>query len=441
MVKNAKKINIITLGCSKNLADSEQFAFQATAAGYEVVHNSDKSDFEIAFVNTCGFINDAKEESINTILELVNLKNSENNIRKKKNRLHKIVVFGCLAERYKSELKNEIPEVDIYIGNFDIIELMKILESNPDKSTKFNRVLDSPGHFAYLKISDGCNRNCSFCAIPIIKGKYVSRNPEDIIEEAVQLSKMGVKELILIAQDLCFYGYDIKKEFLLPDLITALSRINGIEWIRLQYLYPFLFPEKLLDVIADNPKVCKYIDIPLQHISDRVLKKMNRDCTKKETIDLLDKIRAKVPNASIRTTMLVGHPGEGDKEFQELVDFIKEQKFERLGVFTYSEEEGTNAAECYKDNLSSETKNLRAEILMETQSVISGELNAKKCGNIFKVIIDSQEDDYYIGRTEFDSVEVDNEVIVTSEDKLVVGNFYDVKITGYGDYELYGKKI
>ncbi|MDD3740266.1 MAG: 30S ribosomal protein S12 methylthiotransferase RimO [Bacteroidales bacterium] len=441
MVKNAKKINIITLGCSKNLTDSEQFAFQAAAIGYEVVHNSDKSDFDIAFINTCGFINDAKEESINTILELVNLKNNNNKKRNNKNRLKKIVVFGCLAERYMSELKSEIPEVDAYIGNYDIVELMKVLESNPIQSSKYDRIFDSPGYYAYLKISEGCNRTCSFCAIPLIKGKYVSRKPEDIVEEAKNLAKNGVKELILIAQDLCFYGYDLKKEFLLPELVSSLSKIDGIEWIRLHYLYPFLFPEKLLDVIAENPKVCKYIDIPLQHISDKVLKKMNRASTKQEIVDLLDRIRTKIPNAAIRTTMLVGHPGEGEKEFKELVDFIKEQKFDRLGVFTYSEEEGTKAAECYKEIISSETKNIRAELVMEVQNIISAELNAKKCGNIYKVIIDSKENDFYIGRTEFDSVEVDNEVIITSDEKLSIGEFYNVEITGFDDYELYGKKI
>jgi ribosomal protein S12 methylthiotransferase len=441
MVKNAKKINIITLGCSKNLTDSEQFAFQAAAAGYEVVHNSDKLDFDIAFINTCGFINDAKEESINTILELVNLKKTRNKGHKNEGKDIKIVVFGCLAARYESELRAEIPEVDFYAGNYNLDQLTQIIDSIPDKDTIYNRIPESNGHYAYLKISEGCNRNCSFCAIPLIKGKYISRKPEDIIEEANLLAKTGVKELILIAQDLSFYGYDINKEFLLPDLVTKLSEIEGIEWIRLQYLYPFLFPEKLLDVIADNPKVCKYIDIPLQHISDKILKNMNRGCTKQEVVDLLAKIRTKIPNATIRTTMLVGHPGEGEDEFDELLDFVKEQKFDRLGVFTYSEEEGTKAAETYKDDISTKTKNARADILMAEQSLISNELNSQKCGKIYKVIIDSQEGEFYIGRTEFDSVEVDNEVIVTTDEKLVIGSFYNVEITGFDTYELYGKKI
>ncbi|HOZ29961.1 MAG TPA: 30S ribosomal protein S12 methylthiotransferase RimO [Bacteroidales bacterium] len=441
MVKNAKKINIITLGCSKNLTDSEQFAFQLSNAGYKVVHNSDKTDFQIAFINTCGFINDAKEESINTIIELVNLKKQRDKYKNKKIKLEKIIVFGCLVQRYEKELKAEIPEVDFYVGNYNAEQLLQIVELKQDKRTAYNRIPDSAGHYAYLKIAEGCNRNCSFCAIPLIKGKYVSRKVVDILEEARILTKTGVKELILIAQDLCFYGYDFEKEFLLPELVNSLCEIDGIEWIRLQYLYPFLFPEKLLDVIADNPKVCKYIDIPLQHISDKVLKKMNRACTKQEIVDLLDRIRTKIPDATIRTTMLVGHPGEGKKEFNELMEFVKEQRFDRLGVFTYSQEEGTKAAVDYKDIISSAVKEKRAEILMNEQSKISNELNANKVGKIFKVIIDSKDTDFYIGRTEYDSVEVDNEVIVNCDEKLEIGEYYDVKINGFDDFDLYGEKI
>jgi ribosomal protein S12 methylthiotransferase len=432
MAKIAKKINIITLGCSKNLTDSEQFAAQAAAAGFEVVHNSQVSDFEIAFVNTCGFINDAKEESINTILELVDLKANK--------KLKKIVVFGCLAERYFSELKTEIPEVDVFVGNYDLQKLMDSIESTAIDNN-YDRVFDSEGHYAFLKIAEGCNRNCAFCAIPLFKGKFVSRDMSDIIQEAEFLAAKGVKELILIAQDVSYYGYDLNKNLQLPDLVERLNCIEGIEWIRLHYLYPFMFPARLLDVISENSKVCKYIDIPLQHISDKVLKAMNRGGTKQETITLLDKIRQQIPNAVIRTTMLVGHPGEGEEEFQELLDFVKEQRFDRLGVFTYSEEEGTRAAANHEDSIPQEVKEERAQALMDIQREISAELNMARIGKIFKVIVDRKELDYYVGRTEFDSVEVDNEVIITSDEELLIGSFYNVKINSSGDYELFGEKI
>lgn len=431
MAKIAKKINIITLGCSKNLVDSEQFAALAVKAGYKVEHNSHKKDFEIAFVNTCGFINDAKEESINTILELTELKSS--------GKLEKIVVFGCLAERYLNELKSEIPEVDIYSGNYNVAQLLEVI--NSENNTGYDRVFDSPGHYAYLKIAEGCNRSCAFCAIPLFKGNYVSRSKDEIIEEAKFLVGKGVKEIILIAQDLSYYGYDFEKKFILPELVEAICAIDGIEWVRLHYLYPFLFPEMLLDVIADNPKVCKYIDIPLQHISDNVLKAMNRGGTRKETVKLLDMIRERIPNAAIRTTMLVGHPGEDEEAFEELVDFVNEQRFERLGVFTYSEEEGTKAAKNFKDEIPQEVKELRAERLMEIQQQISAELNTLKIGKTYKVIVDRQELDYYVGRTEFDSVEVDNEVIINSKEELYPGQFVNVKITHTGDFELFGEKI
>lgn len=432
MAKIAKKINIITLGCSKNLVDSEQFASQAVIAGYQVVHNSQNSDFDIAFVNTCGFINDAKEESINTILELVDLKNNK--------KLEKIVVFGCLAERYTDELKAEIPEVDVFAGNYDLQKLMETIESEGDEKN-YDRIFDSAGHYAYLKIAEGCNRSCAFCAIPLFKGKFVSRDMSEIIKEAEFLAAKGVKELILIAQDLSFYGYDFEKKLLLPELVEKLSLIDGIEWIRLHYLYPFMFPDRLLDVIAGNPKVCKYIDIPLQHISDKVLKAMNRGGTKQETIALLDKIRLQIPDAVIRTTMLVGHPGEGEAEFEELLDFVKEQKFDRLGVFTYSEEEGTRAAANFEDSIPQEVKDERAQILMDVQRDISAELNVARTGKIFKVIIDRKELDYFVGRTEYDSVEVDNEVIITTKEDLQPGSFCNVKINSSGDYELFGEKI
>jgi ribosomal protein S12 methylthiotransferase len=432
MDKIAKKINIITLGCSKNIVDSEQFAAQAVSRGFKVVHNSNKYNFDIAFVNTCGFINDAKEESINTILELVNAKNNK--------KLKKIVVFGCLAQRYFNELKKEIPEVDILLGNYNLTKLLDSLDVLEQAENKFERVFDSPGHFAYLKIAEGCNRNCSFCAIPLFKGKYISREFSDIIAEAKHLAKMGVKELLIIAQDVSYYGYDLKKEFLLPELVEELSKIKGIEWIRLHYLYPFLFPDKLIDVIANNPKVCKYIDIPLQHITDNMLTAMNRGGTKMQTVELMNKIREKIPEMVIRTTMLVGHPSETQEDFIELVEFIKEQKFDRLGVFTYSEEEGTNSAKRFKDEISDEIKTERSDILMEIQREISNELNSKKLGKEYKVIIDRIEGENYIGRTEYDSVEVDNEVIISSAKKMKIGEFYNVKIVGFDDYELYGEK-
>jgi len=430
MDKIAKKINIITLGCSKNLVDSEQFAAQARIAGYNVVHNSSDLDFQIAIVNTCGFINDAKEESINMILQLANLKENQE--------LEKLIVFGCLTERYMDDLKAEIPEVDVFIGNYDVNALLDSLQIDFVEDKKYDRLYDSPGHYAYLKIAEGCNRKCAFCAIPGIKGKYVSRQMADILTEAKQLADDGVKEFILICQDLSYYGYDIDRKFLLPELVEELSKIEGVEWIRLHYLYPFLFPEKLIDVITNNPKVCKYIDIPLQHITDRVLSAMNRGGTKQQTIELLAKFRAKMPDAVIRTTMLVGHPQETEEGFNELLEFVAEQKFDRLGVFTYSEEEGTSAADKFEDDVPESVKFEREERLMELQREISYNLNSKKVGKIFKVILDREEEEGFIGRTEFDSVEVDNEVIIESTEKLKIGEFYNVEITGFEDYELFG---
>ncbi len=430
MDKIAKKINIITLGCSKNLVDSEQFAAQARIAGYNVVHNSSDLDFQIAIVNTCGFINDAKEESINMILQLANLKENQE--------LEKLIVFGCLTERYMDDLKAEIPEVDVFIGNYDVNALLDSLQIDFVEDKKYDRLYDSPGHYAYLKIAEGCNRKCAFCAIPGIKGKYVSRQMADILTEAKQLADDGVKEFILICQDLSYYGYDIDRKFLLPELVAELSKIEGVEWIRLHYLYPFLFPEKLIDVITNNPKVCKYIDIPLQHITDRVLSAMNRGGTKQQTIELLAKFRAKMPDAVIRTTMLVGHPQETEEDFNELLEFVAEQKFDRLGVFTYSEEEGTSAADKFEDDVPESVKFEREERLMELQREISYNLNSKKVGKIFKVILDREEEEGFIGRTEFDSVEVDNEVIIESTEELKIGEFYNVEITGFEDYELFG---
>ena len=427
------KVNIVTMGCSKNLVDSEKLAAQLVANGYEVVFDSECTDAEIAFVNTCGFINDAKEESINAILKLAG--------EKETSKLKKIVVFGCLSARYYDDLKAELPEVDFMCGNYNIDELLAFLGKKSDESKANSRVSSAAGHYAYLKISEGCVRNCAFCAIPLFKGKYVSRKMDDIIAEAENLAKSGVKELILIAQDLCYYGYDMEHRFMLPELVERLSEIDGIEWIRLHYLYPFLFPERLLDVIRDNPKVCKYIDIPLQHISDKVLSGMHRGGDKKQTVALLDKIRKTIPEAVIRTTMLVGFPNEGGAEFEELVEFVKEQKFDRLGVFTYSEEDGTAAASEFSDVVPQDVKDERAERIMEIQQEISLQSNLAKVGKTFRVLIDYIEDDMFVGRTEFDSVEVDNEVLFPYSDEYKVGDFVNVKIDDASEYELYGTAI
>jgi ribosomal protein S12 methylthiotransferase len=433
MPKIAKKINIITLGCSKNVVDSEQFAKQAAIAGFDVVHNSDDTNFNIAVVNTCGFINDAKEESIDMIFQLVNLKNS--------GKLEKIIVFGCLAQRYMNELRADIPEVDVFLGNYNSQDLLRIIESDFWELQKYDRLFESANHYAFLKIAEGCNRNCAFCAIPLIKGKYISRPIDDVVEEAKVLVHSGVKEMILIAQDLSYYGYDIDKKFHLPELIERLSEIDGLEWIRLHYLYPYLFPEKLLDIMANNPKVCNYIDIPLQHISDNVLKAMNRGGSKQQTFELLKKMRKQLPEATYRTTMLVGHPMETEDDFNELVEFVKDFKFDKLGVFTYSEEEGTTAAIKYTDSISEETKAEREQVLMDLQRDISLSLNSAKVNKVLKVIVDRIEDGKFIGRSQYDSVEVDGEVIFTATEELTIGEFYNVLITGFDEYDLFGKKI
>lgn len=431
-----KIINIITLGCSKNTVDSEKFAYLAAANGYKVIHNSQNKHFDIAIINTCGFINDAKIQSIDTIFDMVSLK-----LEKK---IKKIVVFGCLSQRYANEFKKEIPEVDIFLGNYDPVTLIESLfdgNTNYNYHTVYDRIFESASHYAYLKIAEGCNRKCSFCAIPLIKGAYVSRSVNDIIEEAKYLSSVGVKELLLISQDLSYYGYDINKKLLLPELVEKLCEINGIEWIRLHYLYPFRFPERIIDIASGNSKVCKYFDIPIQHISDAVLKKMNRGGTKKQTYELIEKIRTKIPDAGLRTSIMVGHPGEGVKEFNELVKFIYDIKFDRLGVFKYSEEEGTKSAKLYKDNVSDKVKESRANKIMKIQSVISLDMNAQKNNKIFKVIVDEFDGIYYYGRTEYDSPEIDNEVVFTSDEQHNAGDFVNVLIDKFDEYTLYGKKI
>ncbi len=427
-----KSINLISLGCSKNLVDSEIILNQIQANNYTIKFNSNEKT-NIVMINTCGFINDAKEESINTILHYANEKNNGN--------IDKLYVFGCLSQRYKTDLKKTIPEVDDFFGVNNYSEIITGIKANYKKELIGERIITTPKHFAYLKISEGCNRTCSFCAIPLIRGKHISKPIEAIIAEAKFLASKGVKELLIIAQDLSYYGLDIYKEQKLPELITDISKIDGIEWIKLHYFYPANFPTQILDVIKNNPKVCKYIDIAFQHISDNMLSKMKRNINKQKTIELINLIRAKIPQIHIRTTILVGHPHETTSDFNELVNFVQTSKFERLGTFTYSNEENTYAGDNYKDNISEKTKQKRAEKIMNIQQEISTQINANKIGQTLKVIIDRKEQKKYIGRTEFDSPEVDNEVIITSKNKLTIGNFYNVKITDSSEFDLIGNTI
>ncbi len=434
MTISPKKINIITLGCSKNLVDTEKLMGQLNAGGIEVVHNSDDSDAGTVVINTCGFIHDAKEESVETILDFIRAKEA--------GLIQNVYVMGCLSERYKKDLENEIKEVDRYFGVNDLDEIARTLGVDYRKELIGERQLTTPSHYAYLKISEGCDRTCSFCSIPMIRGKHKSVPVEELLEEAENLASKGVKELILIAQDLSYYGLDLYKKQKLTFLVDELSKIKGIEWIRLHYTYPANFPEDILPVMAKNEKVCRYIDIPVQHINDGVLSNMRRASDAQSTIELLHRFRKEVPGVAIRTTMLVGHPGEGEKEFEELKQFVKEFRFDRLGVFTYSHEEGTYGYEHFKDDVPEKIKQKRADELMEIQQKISGELNKAKQGNDFKVLIDRSEGDFYIGRTEFDSPEVDNEVLIPKDQgKLVPGNFYTVKITDATEYDLFGEVL
>jgi ribosomal protein S12 methylthiotransferase len=425
-----KKINVVTLGCSKNLVDSELFLAQMKANGYEVTHDSDDSDARIVAINTCGFILDAKEESVNTILEYADAKNQ--------GLIDKIFVFGCLTERYKDELMAEIPEVDGFYGKFQVRKMVEDLKADYKLSLSRQRYLTTPSHYAYLKISEGCNRTCSYCAIPRMTSAHVSVPMDDLIAEATGLAQKGVKELLVIAQDLSFYGIDLYKKSKLAELVAKLSDIVGIEWVKLHYAYPANFPYELLDVMKEKPNVARYLDIALQHCSDRVLKLMRRNTTKAETVELIRRIRAEVPGIHLRTTMLVGHPGETDEDFEELKSFVREMRFERLGVFPYSHEEDTYAGEKYEDSIPVEVKQARADELMAIQQQISAEINASKIGQTLKVVIDRLEGDYTIGRTEFDSPEVDGEVLVSGNKKLKIGNYYQVKITGSEDFDLYG---
>ena len=426
-----RTVDIVTLGCSKNLVDSEKLLRQLEACGYKVTHDSPSPKGEIAVINTCGFIGDAKEESINTILEFCEAK--------AQGKIRKLYVMGCLSERYLSELAQEIPQVDRYYGKFDWGKLVEDLGHEYHEELALERKLTTPSHYAYLKISEGCDRRCAYCAIPIITGRHVSRPIEEIEAEVRYLVGQGVKEFQVIAQELTYYGVDLYKKQCLPELIDRLAAIPGVEWIRLHYAYPTAFPEELLDVMARHDNVCRYLDIALQHISDPVLRRMQRHVTKQQTYDLIRMMRERVPGIHLRTTMMVGFPGETDEDFKELIEFVKFAKFDRLGAFAYSEEEGTYSAEHYDDDVPEEVKQSRLDKLMAVQQRISAELTAQNVGQTFKVIIDRIEGDYYIGRTEFDSPEVDPEVLIPLTDgKLRIGEFYQVKVTDSDDFDLYG---
>jgi ribosomal protein S12 methylthiotransferase len=428
-----KRVNVVTMGCSKNLVDSEVLLNQLERGKFDVLHDSNESKFDAVFVNTCGFIHDAKQESIDMILDYVEAK--------KRGDIGKLYVMGCLSERYHKELIEEIPEVDRYFGKFDLKAMVDELKVTYQPEYIYERKITTPSHFAYLKISEGCNRSCSFCAIPMMTGRHKSKTIEDLVREARYLAKKGVKEILLIAQDLSFYGIDIYGKNRLAELIEKISEIDGIEWIRLHYLYPTKFPFGILPVMRENPKVCKYLDMPLQHIANPVLKNMLRHVTREETETLIKKIKEEVPGVIIRTTMLVGFPGETEQDFNELKQFIQETKFERLGVFSYSNEEGTYASKKFEDTLTDEIKQARADEIMEIQQQISAELNRQKVGQVFKVIVDRKEGDFFIGRTEFDSPEVDGEVLISSTRELNKGEFADVKITGAEDYDLFAQTV
>lgn len=429
MKKNC--VDVITMGCSKNLVDSEQLMRQLQECGYEVTHDSDAPCGDIAVINTCGFIGDAKEESINMILEFCD--------RKERGELDKLYVMGCLSERYLNELREEIEQVDKFYGKFNWKELLADLKQNYKEEIAHERMLSTPGHYAFLKISEGCNRRCAYCAIPIITGAHISRPMEDILAEVRYLVSKGVKEFQIIAQELTYYGVDLYKKQSIAELVEKISDVEGVEWIRLHYAYPLHFPTDLLRVMRERKNVCKYIDIALQHVSTKILKKMQRHVTKEDTYALIEKMREEVPGICIRTTMMVGFPGETDKDFEELMDFVKWAKFDRLGAFAYSEEEGTPAAENYRDNVSKKKKQERLDRLMDVQQRISTRLNGEKVGLCFKTIIDRIEGDYYVGRTEFDSPDVDTEVLVhKSEGELLIGSFYDIEITDATEFDLMG---
>ena len=424
-------VDLITMGCSKNLVDSEKLMYQLRKNGYQVFHNPKRIHRQIAIVNTCGFINDAKEESIGIILELCKAK--------EEGRLKKLLVTGCLSERFFHELNKEIPQVDKYYGKFNYDALIRDLGKNFYRDNINQRILSTPGHYAYVKISEGCDRQCAYCAIPIITGAHKSRPIEDILEEIRMLVAQGVKEFQIIAQELTFYGLDLYGSRKIAELTERISDIPGVEWIRLHYAYPHQFPDDLLRVMRERNNVCKYLDIALQHTSDVVLQNMRRHISKQQQIDLIEKIRAEVPGIALRTTLMVGYPGEGDEEFAELMDFVSKMRFERMGAFAYSEEEDTYAAQHFKDEIPEEVKQERLSCLMALQQDISEAYCAEKIGKHLKVIIDRKEGEYFIGRTEYDSPEVDGEVFVKSDKYLRKGSFHSVLITDSTEFDLYGK--
>lgn len=432
MKKN--QIDIVTMGCSKNLVDSETLMKLFEDNGYHCVHDPKRPQGEIAVINTCGFIEDAKQESIDTILEFIQAK--------EEGRLRKLYVMGCLSQRYQKELEAEMPEVDKFYGKFNYKELLKELGKAEVPACSGTRHLTTPHHYAYIKISEGCNRCCAYCAIPIITGKHVSRPMDEILDEVRQLVADGVKEFQIIAQELTYYGMDLDGKHHITELISRMADIPGVKWIRLHYAYPNQFPLDLLDVMREKPNVCKYLDIALQHISDNMLNRMHRHVSKQETIDLLKTIRERVPGIHIRTTLMVGFPGETQEDFHELLEFVRTQRFERMGAFAYSEEEGTYSANNYEDDVPAEVKQRRLDELMILQQEISAEVEAEKVGKVLKVIIDRKEGDYYIGRTEFCSPEVDPEVLIKAgEKRLRVGCFYNVKITQSEEFDLYGEVV
>ncbi len=428
-----KSINIITLGCSKNRVDSEILMKQLSENGFNVTHESSRDDFDYVLINTCGFIGDAKEESIETILSYAQAK--------KEGLIEKIMVFGCLSERYKNELEKEIPEVDGWFGKFELQVMLNSLNAKEFINISPNRILTTPAHYAFLKISEGCDRTCSYCAIPIITGAHKSRTIESLVAEATSLVKLGVKEIILIAQDLSYFGIDLYKKQMLASLMEQLAQIKGLQWLRVHYTYPAHFPMDIMPVMAKYSNICNYMDIALQHISDNMLKLMRRNVTKNETYQMIREFREQVPGIALRTTLLVGHPGETQTDFEELKQFVKDIRFERLGVFPYSHEENTYAWDHYKDDVPDKVKQQRANEIMQIQQEISYELNLKKIGSTCKVLIDRLEGDFYIGRSEFDSPEVDNEILIKSKKRLQIGTFKFVKIIDADEYDLFAELI
>ena len=429
-----KKINVITLGCSKNTVDSEHLMAQLAAAGYVVVFDSERTDADVVVINTCGFIGDAKQESIEMILSAV--------AAKQEGRIERLFVIGCLSERYADELRAEIPEVDEYFGVKDWVDIVKALGGEYSQELSTERVLSTPKHYAYLKISEGCNWMCGYCAIPLIRGKHVSVPMEDVLKEARSLAAKGVKELMVIAQDTTYYGIDLYGKRRLADLLSELCRVEGIEWIRLHYAYPAAFPEDVIEVMAREPKICKYLDIPFQHISDNILSAMKRRHDKAEALELIKRLRKAIPDIALRTTLLVGYPGETEQDQAELEEFVREVRFDRLGVFPYSEEEGTYSARELQDDVPDDVKELRAARVMQIQEQISLENNLQRVGRTMRVIVDSRQGDYYVARSEYDSPEVDQEILIPVElRQLRKGGFYEVKITGAEDYDLYGEVV